>query len=189
MWIPRNAKIEAAVCPDQFRYGLTHIRVDCQGPSPVLVATNGNILAVVPVELEPGDTEGDLPAAVVAEARKACGRKVERFSVKANGHIEYATKVGTVTLPRKEFGRFPDWRSVVPDADRLTVGPSKDFRVGIDPSLLLSVSEAIGAGRVELRFGGALDPILVYPCAGPHNDTAEWRAPKAWGIIMPVRIG
>jgi hypothetical protein len=190
MLINTKCKIEAMASSDANRYGLNAVALDLSDPTkPLAVATNGSALACVPVELEPGDTEGMVPCAALSEARKAA-RKAETVSVKANGHVEYQGKAGTVSMPRPYDGPtegikvFPNWREVVKDPKGSVV------RIGIDAAMLLVLAEAIGAGSkggthvaitIQLDSNGrpTLDAMKVEPTTG---TTA------AWGVIMPVML-
>jgi len=119
---------------------------------PVIVTTDRNAMAVVPVVLDPDDVGGNVPLAAIAEARRV-------DKARPKGHPAKGTiQIAALESARIEDGRtwsrgdelFPQWRNVV-ERNAETV-----LSVQIDPYLLLKACEAIGVSKdrssVTLRF-------------------------------------
>ncbi len=152
-----------------------------------LVAADGFIMVVVPVEAEESDTGGHIPLEAIKAARKA---------TKGRAYLE-ADKDWRVSSPFVEDGQwerptwpFPDYRQVVPVADEECV------TVTLDARRLMQLAEALceeenRAKRVNGKnrdiFGVTLtfkpdgvSPILVYPLHEPNKPRGRF------GIIMPM---
>ncbi|HUT79519.1 MAG TPA: hypothetical protein VM285_17615 [Polyangia bacterium] len=160
-----------------------------------LVATNGRLLAVVPVTADEGDIPGTIPAEAVREACKARSAANPEAQVDANGSVRVTTKPARVTDsgravpagPVAEFERedsadvaFPQWRRVVPDSDS-----TPTYRVALSARYLLALARAIGTddaeGAVELEFREPTGAIVVRP-----TPQGEGRAVGAFGVLMPI---
>jgi hypothetical protein len=171
-------KIEKACSSDQSRPVLSCAYLDAGEGK--LVATDSYALAVVPVELEEGDTSGLVPAAAFQAWRKASTRTVPAgFS--ANGAVEVSGPDGSSSFVRPE-GQFPRWAELVGTPRDGGTGeelqPIAEF--GIDAGLLARLAEAIGAGKhghVRVKVYSPLRPIRVESMSG-----------EGFGIVMPVRV-
>src|SRR5688500_20246250 len=87
MKIAKEARIEKLVYPraDLGRDALKHVHIEQDGGGKaVAVATDGRMLACVPVELEEGDTPGLVSTEALAQARKLA-RKGEMARLEAHG--------------------------------------------------------------------------------------------------------
>lgn len=196
MILPENLIEHVAPKKDIRRY-LTHVYLDAPAPVPddaeqgapgMLVATNGHILAAVPVTLEPGDAPGYVTTEAIKAARTAArkNRKPEPV-IHANGALAIADGP---TYPRPavdDVGRFPDWRAVYPRALQDDGPPD----IMIDADLLATLAAALDSGkgrRVALRFSRrtddegreTIDPSAVIRVTGTDPD--------AIGLIMPCRL-
>lgn len=154
-----------------------------------LIATNGRILAVVPVT----EAEGDVPGLV---SRKAL---VQATKNRTNGrpdaviHLPDAfrelahSKDGVLESARPEEMRFPDYQAVVPT-------PDDGLEIILSAEQLANVIAALGVKGsaldwITLKFtaergkaneivgidGGS--PVLVQPSAEGN---------QAYGVIMPI---
>jgi len=182
MKIPTNCKLEKVAAKDKSRPNINGICIDGTGDAPVAIATNGRILAVVPIELgADDDLTGDLetgvrllPAAVLPAARKGCrGDAVIRL----NGGAEL---IDGTSFPTQSEDRYPNWRVV----DRQHQEGERGI-LSFSPHLLLALAEGIGIEKgngveVEVALeGGAIDasrPLIV------RN-----KANGAHGVLMPIR--
>ena len=163
---------------------------------PVAAATDGRILAIVPVEPslvpETGDELPEIPAVgepgilVPPDAIKHAGKKgnLGRLAVQTvntPGHVSTIDGHGWA-LPAVDPERpFPEYENVVPQTDR----PVK-FRVSFDARLLSKLADAIGAdkGAVTLEFGvGEFDAIRVLPI-----DKDGKRVADGEGVLMPMIV-
>jgi len=179
-----HSKIENVVTVDESRPVLSDVWFD--QANQCLVAADGFILAVVPVEAEESDAGGHVPLEAVKEARKA---------TKGRAYLE--AKDGLVSLPfaeGREWERpgwpFPDYRQIVPDVDEDCV------RVTFDARRLMQLAEALceeencakrpnGKNRdifgVTLTFKpDGVSPVLVHPLHEPNKPKGRF------GVIMPM---
>ena len=80
-------------------------------------------------------------------------------------------------------GKYPDWRSVVPEIEDDDAEASATY-VSLDANVLARLAEALGSdGPVTLRIESPRKPIAVVPSIGCGGDD-----PAAFGLIMPCTI-
>jgi DNA polymerase III sliding clamp (beta) subunit (PCNA family) len=180
MKIHAKIKIEAA-CEDEkgTRDVLKnpYLEVHRDGERANLVATNGKILAVIPVEPEPGDTSGHVPVDALKTARKGAKGDV---SIGCNGAV---TLPGGVTMLRPDEGEYPEWRQVLPDQNR-----ELKIRIGLNISLLKDLADAMGTEGLILEIADADQPVTVRPTGtGDYGNSNRPANPDAYGVIMPMR--
>lgn len=179
MKIDRSYRLDNIVSPDSNRYGLTAVHVD-RGTDgmPLLVCTNGSaLIAIKAGELDAHDT-GDYIAPEVFDAiRKSTTAREPVADVSVNGSaVVNGTKMrgATFSTPDLKAKDFPDWRQVMPKADRKTT------RVCLDPVLLAQLVAAMGSPKgIILEIGDPLDPVIVKPETANDVHVA---------VIMPRRI-
>lgn len=167
MKLKKKYKIDRAASDDPTR-AVHNVLLSDNEKQAVLVATNGRILAVVPVEKQDGDTNGLIPAKAFIELRREFPKKYDQMmSAQVNG---------AVVLPSgRTFqmgeGTFPKWEMIIPKAD------SRPFKVKLNPTHLVDLAEAIGsADGVTLSF----DP------ADPQQSIVVNEGAKAFGLLMPM---
>ena len=175
MKVHAQAKIESVVSTDKFRRPLTEAYLDTDGPQPMLVATDGYALVVLPVEAAKEEQGWISPAALKA-ARKLA-KKADTLEITCNGSL--ALNDGT-QLPRSTdrsegFYRYPQWRQVIPATDRPVA-----FRVALNADYLKRVADGLGDDEVILEFSEAVHPILVTPCKKDNRDGRK-------GVLMPIK--
>jgi hypothetical protein len=178
MLVSKTHKIENAASKDQTRAALMNPYLERGADGDKVIATDGRMLAVLPVECDEKDVTGYIPRECLKDARKAGG-------VILNGVAEV---YGGASYPRGTQYNFPQWRQVMPDySNRRTI------KLGIDPALLKRLADAIGAEKVCLEFpldepnewhsGDCItEPLTVRPA----NDNS---GNPAHGVLMPVRVG
>lgn len=174
MLIEKQYKIEESASTDSCRPSINHVKIDEFNGKPVAVATNGRILACVPVEATPQEY-GLLGISALKLARQTSKGK-DALEITLNGTQDLANGV---KLPRPE-GEYPNWKQVLPAADRPVA-----FRCCFDPFLLASLCKSLGIDKnksVTLEFapdmeGGHPDSIVVKGAGG------------TFGVLMPMRIG
>lgn len=178
------SKIEVVPPADGERLALDDVWYD--EADKCLVAADGFILAVVPVEAEDSDEGGHVPLEAIKAARKA---------TKGRAYLEAGD--GLVSCPfseGEEWERpgwpFPDYRQIVPT-------PDDDYvRVTLDARRLMQLAEALceeenRAKRVNGKnrdiFGVTLtfkpdgvSPVLVHPVHEPNRPKGRY------GVIMPM---
>jgi DNA polymerase III sliding clamp (beta) subunit (PCNA family) len=162
----KTQHIETAVSSDELRIGLQNVQYSGHH----LIATDGHILAVVNVEREEGDADGFISPVAFKAARKLAKRTGP--TIKANGKLEM---IDGTQFPRPTPGvTFPKVGFIVKGAKR-----NNHFKVAINASLLLALSEALGSEKLELTFSD--DPTKAI-FVEPQCDE------KAYGVIMPIHL-
>jgi len=183
-----DQKIEQCQAKSDVRYFLRDIYLDKQdADKPVLVATNGNILAVIPAIDADNDTEGFISAeALKAARRKECG------SVTLNGAQDV---LNGPSFPRplttddgRPDAKYPDWRRVVPE------NPGKPD-ICLDAELVIRLARALcdvkGNAPKMLRLhlartdSGEIDRTGAVYVEPDLSDPAEM---GTFGVIMPCRV-
>jgi len=176
MKIDKKYKIEAAASDDAARYIINSVRVERVDDGALAIATDGKIMAIVPVELEESDKhEAIIPPKAFAAARKACGKHRVDACMQLNGSARVASAEGEQSFGYIE-GNYPNWKQVQP-------GDYKDsLKVSLDAKLLLNLWKAIGGesasnNRINLEIDTKND-------TNPIKVTTEG---DGKGIIMPIR--
>ena len=175
MKIGKLHKIELAASKDQTRAAIVNPYLDRGPDGDKVIATNGRILAVLPVECDEKDVSGYVPRECLKDARTAGG-------VVLNGVAEI---YGGASYPRDAEWNFPNWRQVMPDYTK-----EQTVRLAIDAALLKALADAIGAERVCLEFPiesesqTVTSVIAVKPYDGPGCQPEN----PAHGVIMPCRV-
>jgi len=158
----------------------------------ILAATNGRILAVLPVDLDETDTPGLVPREAF---ELACKTPSKGHTVKAPGIASVEVNGGVVvrSVPGRfegldrvdDCGEFPQWRAVLP--------PDEGIRIAFNPQLFFQLLKAIGADKaasVTLTLsaeGTGSSPIRVQ---GREliGDTNATRTLEGIGVIMPITV-
>lgn len=167
MKIDNRYKIQKAVSMDETRYSIQNpLLVRDKKGKGRLVATNGRIMAIVPVELDKRDRAGNVPLAPIVETQ---GKEPTELIINGKARL---TKGDVVTeYPRPE-GQFPSWEQVQPKGKPV-------FEIHIDPALLLELARALGTRHgegVTLKFRpGDNTPVEVEGYGEAH------------GLLMPMR--
>lgn len=170
MKIHKECQIEKCVSDDPGRWILGHVHLREIKGKPVVAASNGWALAVVPVEAEPKEY-GLLTPEALKLARK--GKPRERADITCNGSLVVAGK----ELDRPE-GDYPDVTRVIPEMDGYKAA------IAIDAECLLSIQKAMGSGGVVLYIKDELSPLMVKPT----RNKGIVPEPEAFGVLMPVRM-
>lgn len=182
MKIKKSYKLEEACSTDANREGICEPWIESNGESATLVtgigpraiATDGKILAVVPVELQHEDKGNRIAIKALKESRKAGGSKAEHAVV----HLEasHSVAAGGAHYPVTQYAP-PHMAGIVPDENRAPA----IAKIRLDASLLLRLAKALGSqnDRVCLEISGEGDVVIVRPM-GENCD-------EAFGLIMPVR--
>jgi hypothetical protein len=156
MKLPPSSRIEKCVSTSPLHERLLSVYLDA--PSKKAVATNGQIIAVVPVETDPGEVSGRISTKAFACARKAV-KKGEPVIVQVDNQNGRGTPF--------------DWEIVCSkDMPRLTIA--------LDAKQLLKLAEALsrdGATTVKLEIVDEHTKIRV-----------TGNLPEAYGYIVPKRI-
>lgn len=132
-----------------------------------VLATDGYVAAIVPVEIEAGDTSGYIPTEALTQARKATAKKADAIALMCNGSV---TLPDNRTFPRENLGTFPNVDLVIPKPE------TRNFTTGLDVKLLVKLADALGTDYLDLSYDttSPYGPILVTP----HSK-------QGTGVLMP----
>ena len=181
MKMDKSHKIENCISPDTTREHLCKAYLDTEKKR--LVATDGHMMAVVPVIVEEGDVSGFVTADAIKTARKV---KVNpEVSIHCNGAL--AIDNGP-TFARPTDGQFPPYEQVMPeyrqgDAGTITIGLNAGYlhdlmqALGSPKSGIVSLTIPVKVGE-DGKLDAGLEPIVV----GTSN------AGGAVGVLMPARV-
>ena len=154
-----------------------------------IVASNGAIMAAVPVEVEDGDVDGPVPLAALKAARKFAGRMYEEMVIEC-GPESCITPDG-VAYPRDfNVGNFPpQWEKYFPVPD----DELPDFV--LNAALLETLAKALTVPeRKKREFDHPKHGVALW--CGRRGDGSlditkairvETHALGAVGVIMPQR--
>lgn len=187
MKIPSDILIEKACSTEATRPAIQEPYLDLSNVgAPCIVATNGTILAHVPVEIDASDVAGFVASSALKAARKLAKRNVP--SVLLN---RVATLQDGSAMPRNGLAgdsTFPQWRNCVPS----TVG-KPTARIAFNAGQLALLAQAMGTDGVVLEFvvddTGKPDnsaPIHVRPISLGRYKGGKLACEGARGVIMPV---
>lgn len=166
MKLRRKYRPELIASKDATRAVINDLQISEHEGKPVLVATDGRKLVVVPITLEKGE-KGRLPKDALAFARKTAHRK-DDLTMSLNGKVEFPNGW---TMPLKLDGNYPTWQTVVPEkADR-------KHRISFNAKFLYELAQAMGTDEVVLHMGTAMDSIIVEPGVSDGE----------FGVLMPCR--
>ena len=179
MKIDKKYKIEEAASSDKTRYAINCVRIDALNGSAKAIATDGKIMAIVPIELQDGDkSEVSLPCDAIKAARKAAG-KVFAPQIKLNGHAVVEDGNGSRAFNYNE-DRYPNFAQVIPKESK----PDEVYNISFDVKLLTRLWKALGGEdcrqaivKLKIRKDDHC-PMEVSVGDG-----------QGYGIIMPCRVG
>ena len=181
MKLNKKCKIEAIASKDSTRHVLMAPFLEVKEGKGNLIATNGQGLVVIPVEISESDVSGHIPLTALKESRK--GKVAEPI-------LECSEKAillqDGASFPRVDLGNFPNWRQVIPDQEGKTLR-----RVALNAEMLFAIASAMGTSGVILEFdAGNFDgaPIKVFPASSGRHGVDVPASQDAFGVIMPIRI-
>jgi hypothetical protein len=145
-----------------------------------LVATDGHAMAVIPCQVDEGDTSGRVPSEALKAARKVRGTD---FGIELNGSAKIQDGR---SWPRQEhLGYLP--ASAIDQVS--TVEGEVVAKIRFDAEMLLRLARALGSNgngvksenhkvrHVTLEIRGELLPMKVFADGEPGK----------FGVLMPVR--
>ena len=188
MRVDKKYRLHKAAAKDLGRYAMNGVSLELRQPGDpemdveegeragLAVATNGRILAVVPVGLAEDDEPGLVPAEAFQAATKGAGGS---SVIRANGDVT-VTNGKSLTVHARPEGEFPRWRQVLPAAGKLA-----SWRLRLNPSLLWDLAQAIGWNKDEqcialtLMEGPKGRPDVTRPIHVEHQA-------GGFGCLMPI---
>jgi len=180
MKINKTYKLEKVVSKEPSRAALQQVLVDEKDK--VAVATNGKVMAIVPVELKDGwnrfvNGVRLLPTEAITKARKIAKKNdLARIGLNGGAVLDDGTEIPTVDHA------FPNWRNILPKDANLDGG----FSVALDAKLLHDLAEAINDGKDKAQRVVTLHFHKEAPEMSAIKVTT--RGGEAYGVIMPCRI-
>lgn len=150
------------------KYAMHHAMLEIDGGNGQLVATNGRVVVVVPVQVGDGDRPGLIPGAALGDGEPDLSWDEIDYRVR-----ELHAADGAATFAKVE-GEFPDWRKVIPAADAPCA-----VEVKIDAEYLYDLARAMGDDVVRLRIPAPRDGQVRAVIRVDGHD-------GCFGAIMPV---
>lgn len=176
MKIPKS-KIELAASQEQSRYTLQAVKIDVERKR--VMATDGHILAIVPLEqVSPEDHSTLISLETVKNIRAMQKRAKFPVKVSTNGKV-VAECLGERLEAEPVNGTFPNADAVIP---KFEGPPTISFDVNLLKRLSAALHSDTSKGRpqhVSLWIKDGQSPILV-------KSTSE-EDKQAIGVLMPVR--
>ena len=190
---PRACKVHRAA-GQTARYAFDQVRL----AGGRLVATDGRMLASVPVygpdgttELDPVETAGldvGLPVDVLRAATKGSAKRCARVCVNGTAEVD---GVCYPTIDDREVGEFPDYSAVLrttpePLTPKDRTNAKHKVRLALNPTLLADLAAALGASdgvvlTFEREVDGRVSSMLrVEPCDSCNAPAGTF------GVIMPI---
>ena len=138
-----------------------------------LIATDGHILGIFPIEREKEDTDGLIPKDAFSQGRKILGKKVPYYSLKAKPETVEAGGGGMeIKIPRPK-NSYPDWKKVV-NRD------SKKYRIThVNVARLRELLDALGPNANEAISIGLPED---------SSSAIQIKSNGAEGYLMPMRV-
>ncbi len=168
MKIDKKYRIEKICSTDTSRVSMQNIHVTGRHA----YATNGKVLAAVPIQSEKDDTPGWLTVDGLKLARKVTSKDADHIKIILNGQqiLSDAT-----TLSR------PETVESFPKVGRLLLQTlrHRTMRIGLNANYLRELALALGSEEIILEVGRPDSAIAVRPVQESN---------KAVGVIMPIRL-
>lgn len=167
MQIERRFKIEKAVSTDPTRENLQNVFISRRHA----MATDGKILAIVPVTCEKDDEAGSLTPEALKLARKVSGKGLDSVCIGLNG--AQILPDGTV-MQRPSDHKPPRIFHLLRKAYQ-----GKYYRIGINAGYLKDLADALGSEELVLECGNPTEAVMVHPLKQEEGCV---------GLIMPIRL-
>jgi len=178
------ALIEDIAAKNDVRFYLNDPYLDMRGKKPMLVATNGHLLAAAPVVVSGDVPQGPIPFEAIKRVRKDQKHK-------ANPDLYFADNdmcgTGKVMFKREHMDcKYPDWSQLVP---KLTKTASPD--ITFDARYFKAMQDALAPGAKIAQAGcgiflrrdkkGNTDPRAAFRVVCKKND-------DVLAVIMPMQF-
>jgi DNA polymerase III sliding clamp (beta) subunit (PCNA family) len=167
MNIDKRFKLEKCVSTDPSRVRMQNVHVTRRHA----FATNGHILAAVPVESQKDDSEGWLTVDALKLARKVTPKDSDHISIILNG--QQILSDGTTLARPETVESFPRVGHLLLQTLR-----HRTLRIGVNADYLKNLALALGSEEIILEIGKPDTAIAVRPV---HDNGAV-------GVIMPIRL-
>jgi hypothetical protein len=181
-----TGRVELCAARGDIRYYLNHPFLDLSDKKkPMLVATNGHVMAVAHVAIEGDVTEGPVPVAAIKAARAVKTKQPQIGARLLFVGDMCGTKDVMFRRPQYDF-KFPDWRKVIPQV-------AKDAKpdIGINGDYMHTL-------QLALSGKSARYPGLKFYCTHENGSLSANKAVRVMsvdaacqdviGVVMPLSI-
>ncbi|MDA8189591.1 MAG: hypothetical protein M0T85_15740 [Dehalococcoidales bacterium] len=175
MKINRNYKPWLMVPSDDSRPVLEHALVERTGEtSGVLVVTDGFVMGVFDVELEPGETVGLVKAKYLKYARSTIARKRSEFTYEVKIDDGWVVMPDGSRHPQIQRLSYPAWRRIVPPLKGIAKAKPR-VTIAIAPGLLHKTFQAMDfQATVRIRFTGGNGGVFFITSNAFCESAEEW---------------
>lgn len=162
MLINKYCLVEKACYQGYDRPALHNPRLDLSDPKlPVVLSSDGIILASIPVQVEHGDTAGTIPAEALKASRK-CPKSCDvGFAIHPKNEDTVIVKADSFFRP-SDAGANVGFKEIIDGAASVRKN-SKTIKIALNAAALAYLAKALGSDHVSLEIGDALQPVLVRP--------------------------
>lgn len=170
MEIETKYQIEQAASIDETRLSMQNLYFEKQAQDGVIVATDGRILAVIPIKASEVEKSGYVNKQALIDGRKVIPKAFGSIEVKIGK--ETTLVHNSAQYPIDQDLRFPNWQQVIPKKG--------DIQITFNPVLFAKLVKAMGIKKGESitlgisKKGNGMGPIRV--------DTEN----GAFGALMPM---
>lgn len=143
------------------------------------IACDGKIIAIVPIELEEGDTAQKLNPEVLKKGRKL-NKKRDVTIVLKNVNGTATLENGDTVVNQCSDENYPNYKAVFPPDENPVI------QIALDVKLLHSLSEGLGSNRVLLTIYDNKHAIKVNPMdVSQYSNEVNT---DIIGLIMPCKF-
>jgi hypothetical protein len=188
------------ICPkdkDTHRAVLTHLLLErIDGANGRLSASDGFMLAVVPVTLDDDDVPGLVHADALTSAAKDCPKREGVVTLYVLEDI--VRSVGHACFPRtrgvSEYDTFPDLSRVIPRNAHVKASELTGAQTALNPTYLMKAHKALGGIGTVLWPTGPMTPIVVTPVvkAGGRGGYSAFQSDGLpvlpYAVVMPMHV-
>jgi DNA polymerase III sliding clamp (beta) subunit (PCNA family) len=180
MTIDKKYKIEEATSNDPNREVLHAVHIKTINGSAKAIATDGRMLAMVPVEMAEGDSDGvNVRNEAFKVARKAF-KRLPSAHLKLDGKA-MVDELGSERAFSYVDGTFPDVEAVMPHPT------DESIEVTFDANLLIKLWKALG-GEADKRQGVTIKIGCKDKEADQHRPIeVSVRGTDGYGLLMQMR--
>jgi DNA polymerase-3 subunit beta len=165
-----------AVSPDETRYNLSGVYIECPAPDTVrMAATDGHRLSLIDRPAPGFSMQGGaiLPRKGLNELRRLLDSGVEGDVVlSVESQLAWLLQGGTEISMRRVEGEFPDYRGVIPKDSRYQIGIARDSLLSAIKRAAIFSSDRYHGIRLSLA-SGSLTVSSASPELGEASETVD----------------
>lgn len=191
MQINKKFKIEKCVSTDEERQKLMYVSIEKKAGKGRAVATDGSVLAVVPVALRDDDVPGPItPESLKASRKKTLGQENALMFLRENAVLcedttEYPRSFESHTDEQGDLFRVePD--EDFPNVDGVVPIYEDSFSIGLSVKRLKQIADALGDDGVIIQCGRTHGKTIEACAITVRPINEEARTSGAFGILMPM---